>query len=70
MEGWTAKLVCIFHRTFSSIVRFHRGRTSQVSQEENIVTMLKDLSDKIDKLTKALTGHWKDEAARRRERCW
>jgi len=41
-----------------------------MTTETDLVTIIKDLSEKIDRLTKALTGHWKDEAARRRERCW
>lgn len=41
-----------------------------MTNDEEVVTMLKDISDKLDRLTKVLTGHWKDEAARRRERCW
>jgi hypothetical protein len=41
-----------------------------MTSEDAIVTMLKDLNDKVDRLTKLLTGYWKDEQARRRESCW
>ena len=38
--------------------------------DSDIVTMLKDINRKLDRLTNALTGHWRDEAARRREQTW
>lgn len=38
--------------------------------EEDVVTILIEISNKLDQLTKALTAHWKDEVAKRRERCW
>jgi hypothetical protein len=41
-----------------------------MTNDEEVVTMLKDLNNKIDRLTRALTDHWKDEAARRREGTW
>ena len=52
-----------------------------MTSEEEIVTMLKDLNAKVDTLQKnqadiidrilnTLKQRWKDEQARRRERCW
>ncbi len=40
------------------------------ANEEDIVTMLKELNAKFDLLVRLLTGKWKDDAARQRERCW
>jgi hypothetical protein len=41
-----------------------------MTTDEEVVNMLRDISNKFYRLPKALTGHWKDEAAMRRERCW
>lgn len=41
-----------------------------MSQDEGIVTIIKIISDKVDRLSEALTNRWKDEKDRRWERCW
>ena len=41
-----------------------------MSQDGDIVTIIKIMSDKVDRLSEALTNRWKDENDRRWERCW